>query len=46
MRGHGDRLSEGVLSVIKPEQVSNVDKNNRRMVPEPLIKLALRVSPF
>jgi len=46
MRGHGDRLSEGVLSVIKPEQVSNVDKNNRRMVPEPLIRLALRVSPF
>jgi prenylcysteine alpha-carboxyl methylesterase len=46
MRGTGDRLLEAVLQVIKPDTVSNVDTNNRRLVPEVLIRLALQVSPF
>lgn len=46
MRGTGDKLSEGVLNVIKPESPSSVNENNRRLVPEVLIRLALRVSPF
>ncbi|QDZ17565.1 isoprenylcysteine alpha-carbonyl methylesterase ICME [Chloropicon primus] len=45
MRGTGDRLSEGVLSVIKPETDFKSSKN-RRLVPEVLIRLALKVSPF
>ena len=45
MRGAGDKLSEGVLNVIKPETASNINKN-RRLVPEILIRLALKVSPF
>ncbi len=45
MRGSGDKLSEGVLNVIRPDISSDVN-NNRRLVPEVLIRLALKVSPF
>lgn len=46
MRGTEDMLLEAVLQVIKPDTVSNVETNNRRLVPEVLIRLALQVSPF